>query len=122
MRRASPSAVVPVTCQPCWNSLSRTCGLRAIWLNKTDSRECRNCHKFDYMDYSNQEPRASKTHQDALTSGKTCIDCHRGIAHKLPPNANEAYQKLVESLATNDNRALTEYLRNASADAKPGAK
>ncbi len=67
-------------------------------MKTTDSRECRNCHKFDYMDYTLQEPRASKTHQEALTAGKTCIDCHRGIAHKLPPNANEEYQKMVESL------------------------
>lgn len=67
-------------------------------MKTTDSRECRNCHKFDYMDYSLQEPRASRTHQEALSAGRTCIDCHRGIAHKLPPNANEEYQKMVESL------------------------
>jgi cytochrome c-type protein NapC len=67
-------------------------------MKSTDSRECRNCHKFDYMDYALQEPRASKTHQEALTGGKTCIDCHRGIAHKLPPNAAEEYRKLVETL------------------------
>ena len=53
---------------------------------------------FEFMDYSAQEPRASKTHQDALSGGQTCIDCHRGIAHGLPPHANEAYQSLVESL------------------------
>lgn len=64
----------------------------------TDSRECRNCHKFEFMDYSVQEPRASRTHQEALSAGQTCIDCHRGIAHGLPPHANEAYQTLVETL------------------------
>ena len=79
-------------------------------MKTSDSRECRNCHKFDFMDYSTQEPRASKTHQEALTNGRTCIDCHRGIAHKLPPNANEAYQKLSESLSTGSNKALTDYL------------
>lgn len=90
-------------------------------MKSSDSRECRNCHKFDYMDYSAQEPRASKTHQDALTAGKTCIDCHRGIAHKLPPKANEAYQKLVESMGTGDGRALADYLKAAvpSAHAAP---
>ncbi len=79
-------------------------------MKSTDSRECRNCHKFDYMDYSVQEPRASRIHQEALTSGKTCIDCHRGIAHKLPPNADEAYEKLVESIDKSDKRILTDYL------------
>ena len=83
-------------------------------MKSTDSRECRNCHKFDYMDYSTQEPRASKTHQDALTGGKTCIDCHRGIAHTLPPKATEAYDKLVESIDKNDSGVLSAYLEKLS--------
>lgn len=86
-------------------------------MKSTDSRECRNCHKFDYMDYSTQEPRASKTHQEALTTGKTCIDCHRGIAHKLPPNANEAYQKLTESMTSGDRSTLTKYLEQVAPSA-----
>lgn len=79
-------------------------------MKSTDSRECRNCHKFDYMDYAAQEPRASTIHQEALTKGDTCIDCHRGIAHKLPPNADEAYKKVVESMERNDNKMLSDYL------------
>lgn len=83
-------------------------------MKSTDSRECRNCHKFDFMDYASQEPRASKTHQEALTAGKTCIDCHRGIAHKLPPNANEAYQKLSEGMHGGSKTALEDYLKAAT--------
>ena len=49
-----------------------------------DSRECRNCHNFVSMDYSEQNRRASATHQQAFNQGKTCIDCHKGIAHTLP--------------------------------------
>ena len=50
-----------------------------------DSLECRNCHQFDYMDFSEQSPRSAKQHSTALASGeKTCVDCHKGIAHKLP--------------------------------------
>lgn len=92
-------------------------------MKSTDSRECRNCHKFDYMDYALQEPRASKTHQSALTNGKTCIDCHRGIAHTLPPKANEAYQRLTESMAKGDKKlGLVEYLNGMvpAANAAPG--
>ena len=37
MRLASPSGEVPTTCQPCWNSLVRTSGERAISLNAVDS-------------------------------------------------------------------------------------
>ena len=54
-------------------------------LKANDSLECRNCHNFDYMDFTRQSSRASEQHSTALASGeKTCIDCHKGIAHKLP--------------------------------------
>jgi len=50
-----------------------------------DSLECRNCHEFEYMDFTTQSPRASEQHSTSLASGeKTCIDCHKGIAHDLP--------------------------------------
>lgn len=50
-----------------------------------DSLECRNCHNFEYMDFTEQSSRASKMHSTALADGsKTCIDCHKGIAHQLP--------------------------------------
>ncbi len=54
-------------------------------MKKTDSRECRNCHNFEYFDYSVQGRRSNKAHQEGLAEGKTCIDCHKGIAHSLPP-------------------------------------
>lgn len=54
-------------------------------LKANDSLECRNCHNFDYMDFTQQSSRATKMHSTALASGeKTCIDCHKGIAHQLP--------------------------------------
>ncbi|MDH2349167.1 NapC/NirT family cytochrome c [Bradyrhizobium sp. SSUT112] len=50
-----------------------------------DSLECRNCHSADSMDITKQSPRASVAHQRFLfTKEKTCIDCHKGIAHHLP--------------------------------------
>ena len=59
---------------------------RNVWkaMKKTDSRECRNCHNFDSMDYSEQGRRAIRQHEKGLAGGKTCIDCHKGIAHSLP--------------------------------------
>ncbi|NMP32217.1 cytochrome c3 family protein [Thalassotalea sp. M1531] len=58
-------------------------------LKANDSLECRNCHNFDYMDFSVQSSRASKMHSTSLASGeKTCIDCHKGIAHELPDMSN----------------------------------
>ncbi len=54
-------------------------------MKANDSRECRNCHNFEYMDFSVQSSRAAHKHRTALASGEmTCIDCHKGIAHHLP--------------------------------------
>ena len=49
-----------------------------------DSRECRNCHTFDGMDIEKQKLRGSKMHKIGIAEKKTCIDCHKGIAHKKP--------------------------------------
>ena len=54
-------------------------------MKRTDSHECRNCHNFHYMDYAEQNRRAATKHQVAFNEGQTCIDCHKGVAHKLPP-------------------------------------
>ncbi|MBV2360937.1 NapC/NirT family cytochrome c [Thalassococcus sp. CAU 1522] len=72
----------------------------SVWaaMKKTDSRECRNCHKFDYMDFTEQENRAADNHQIAQDEGKTCIDCHQGIAHRLPEGYLERYRDVVAEL------------------------
>ena len=50
-----------------------------------DSLECRNCHNYEYMDFTRQSLRAQQMHSTYLASKeKTCIDCHKGIAHSLP--------------------------------------
>ena len=68
-----------------------------VWetMKKTDSRECRNCHDDESMDFGAQESRSADRHEEGFDEGKTCIDCHRGIAHKLPEGANEAYEALA---------------------------
>jgi len=54
-------------------------------MKANDSLECRNCHSSESMDLVKQNPRAASAHERFLFSGeKTCIDCHKGIAHKLP--------------------------------------
>lgn len=54
-------------------------------MKATDSRECRNCHHYNYMDFGEQGRRANRQHSKGFSEGKTCIECHRGIAHALPP-------------------------------------
>jgi cytochrome c-type protein NapC len=73
-------------------------------MKRTDSRECRNCHNFTHMDYAEQNKRSAATHQTAFNEGKTCIDCHKGIAHTLPeieqnigaPKEHAAHSSLPE--------------------------
>ena len=54
-------------------------------LKANDSLECRNCHSPEAMDLTEQNDRAARIHTRYLLSGeRTCIDCHKGIAHQLP--------------------------------------
>lgn len=54
-------------------------------LKANDSLECRNCHNYDSMDFTRQSQRAQNMHSTYLANKeKTCIDCHKGIAHQLP--------------------------------------
>ncbi len=54
-------------------------------LKANDSLECRNCHSAIAMDFTKQAPRAAAIHAKFLvTKERTCIDCHKGIAHELP--------------------------------------
>ena len=54
-------------------------------MKNNDSQECRNCHDFEFMDFSEQGRRSVAQHSTALASGdKTFVDCHKGVAHRLP--------------------------------------
>jgi cytochrome c-type protein NapC len=53
-------------------------------MKNAESRECRNCHSFDAMSSEVQKQSVYNKHMKAREEGKTCIDCHKGIAHHLP--------------------------------------
>ena len=56
-----------------------------VRLKANDSLECRNCHDYDSMDLTRQASRAARIHRTFLATGEaTCIDCHKGVAHRLP--------------------------------------
>ncbi|WP_137701906.1 NapC/NirT family cytochrome c [Marimonas lutisalis] len=62
-----------------------------VWdtMKANDSRECRNCHSWEAMDFEHQSRRAREKMEPValgtdLSEGETCIDCHKGIAHKMP--------------------------------------
>lgn len=62
-----------------------------VWaqMKAQDSATCRSCHTADAMALDKQDRIAAKRHDPAYLAktGKTCIDCHRGVAHTLPDGA-----------------------------------
>lgn len=61
-----------------------------VWarMKANNSRECRNCHSYEVMSAELQSRTAQRRHsQEYLeATGSTCIDCHKGVAHSLPPD------------------------------------
>ncbi len=62
-----------------------------VWakMKATNSRECRSCHDFSQMDVSAQSRSARSQHSQAEDKGKTCIDCHKGVAHSEPEEPDD---------------------------------
>ena len=50
----------------------------------TDSANCRTCHVFTPEVLALQKGGPRKDHQNRFTEKKTCIDCHKGVAHEEP--------------------------------------
>jgi nitrate/TMAO reductase-like tetraheme cytochrome c subunit len=71
-----------------------------VWLEmkENNSHECRNCHSYEAMNWHAQSLVAQREMQKAMKEGKTCIDCHKGIAHKLPEGYEEGSPVYEEDL------------------------
>ena len=50
-------------------------------LRASDSRECRNCHRLDRMDFAAQSRAVRRYHRAMEQRGNTCVDCHADIGH-----------------------------------------
>ena len=85
-------------------------------LKSNDSLECRNCHSAIAMDFTRQTNRAAEIHTRYLLSKqRTCIDCHKGIAHDLPDMTGvepgwSAPPELKQSFQDRDIKSLQEFL------------
>ncbi len=62
-----------------------------------DSKFCKSCHAFEAMDFDAQDRRVARRHQQAAGNGETCIDCHYGIVHKLPEDAEAILERINAS-------------------------
>ncbi len=65
------------------------------------SKECKNCHKYESMNLDNLKPAGRIQMMQAAERNQSCIDCHKGIAHKLPAEMDSSGGMLgkLESLA-----------------------
>jgi nitrate/TMAO reductase-like tetraheme cytochrome c subunit len=65
----------------------------AVWarMRANDSKACRTCHSPERFDPEEQSAAARASHQALQTGQVTCIDCHTGVAHLTPTEAQEKF-------------------------------
>ena len=65
-----------------------------VWdeMKANNSANCRTCHDPMQMALSKQSAMAQKMHVQVQQGKATCIDCHRGVAHKEPEEPAEPEQ------------------------------
>jgi nitrate/TMAO reductase-like tetraheme cytochrome c subunit len=71
---------------------------KRVWdrMKESDSGTCRSCHNYSDMELDEQDKSARKKHTVAINKGKTCIDCHKGLAHDLPDEEEEPVEAQEE--------------------------
>lgn len=71
---------------------------RRVWarMEANDSAACRHCHDVSAMSAEVQALRAVREHEAGFAEGKTCIDCHKGIAHQLPASMLEEEEEAID--------------------------
>ena len=59
---------------------------QSVWAEykENNSANCRFCHTFTAETIAKQKDFVQPMHQTVLAGAATCIDCHKGIAHKAP--------------------------------------
>jgi len=79
-------------------------------MKETDSLECRNCHDAAHMESSLMSEKAQARHAKMKTEGKTCIDCHFGIAHSEPegPGPSELFPSRAPAAAAGAEKPVEE--------------
>ncbi|MFD2167484.1 pentaheme c-type cytochrome TorC [Thalassotalea euphylliae] len=80
-------------------------------LTANNSLECKNCHDYKSMDWERMSERAAVQMKVAAERDQSCIDCHKGIAHKLPQdmNAGSGVVAELEAFSTSSLNPSEEY-------------
>ena len=68
----------------------------SVWrqYKENDSEFCRSCHSLGAMDLEVQDRSTARKHSRAAERDETCIDCHYGIVHSEPENAEEILERI----------------------------
>ncbi len=76
----------------------------SVWrqFKANDSKFCRSCHSIAAMDLEGQGRSTARRHSQAESRGETCIDCHYGIVHKEPENAEQIMDAITAEFAGED--------------------
>ena len=70
----------------------------SVWrqFKDNDSKFCHSCHNIDAMDLEAQGRSTARRHTSAAEKGETCIDCHYGIVHQEPEDAEGILERINE--------------------------
>ncbi|MDH2998618.1 nitrate reductase [Pasteurellaceae bacterium LFhippo2] len=54
------------------------------------SKECKACHSYERMDFDKMSEKARNAMMPAAAKDQSCMDCHKGVAHHLPKQAESS--------------------------------
>lgn len=74
----------------------------SVWrqFKENDSKFCKSCHSVAAMDLEAQGRSTARRH--TRDEGETCIDCHYGLVHKPPDNAEEILESIAAERTADD--------------------
>ena len=68
--------------------------------DRDDSLACKNCHNYDSMKWDTMSKLAQKQMKRAAKKDQSCVDCHKGIAHKLPDMGTARAPELIAEVGS----------------------
>lgn len=71
-----------------------------------NSKECRNCHDYASMDFEKMRVTSQMIMRDAAERNASCVDCHKGIAHRLPEVKSQGNPALASLTAEAKSAAI----------------
>lgn len=70
--------------------------------DRDDSLACKNCHDYASMKWESMSKLAQKQMKRAAEMDQSCVDCHKGIAHKLPDMGTSRAPELIAQVGSGE--------------------